>query len=78
MPENMMRCPKCDAEMIQGYISDYGHGQIRQSRWAAGLPKKGWFPGNTKRPSEETAIGTFRCVACGYLESYARPEFEAK
>jgi len=27
---------------------------------------------------KQIPIGTFRCKACGYLESFAMPEFDAK
>jgi hypothetical protein len=45
------------------------------SQWASGTPAKSFF-GVLKRPAESPIpIGTFRCVACGFLESYARSEF---
>ena len=72
------RCPKCNGEMMQGYIVDHLHGGVRVSSWIEGAPKKSiWF--GLESPEERPLpIGTFRCSACGFLESYARPEFAAE
>jgi hypothetical protein len=64
--------------MDQGFIVDMGHGGARfVSSWARGRPFKLLLFG-VKKPSEILPIGVFRCSECGYVESYAREEFEAK
>ena len=72
-------CPKCEAPMAQGFTVDMGGGDAmlstRQvSRWAPGAPMWRVVFG-TRLPKGVLPIGTYRCEACGYLESYARPEF---
>ena len=45
------------------------------------VPKKvGWLFVQAKEapPDKCVPVGVFRCSACGFLESYARPEFAAK
>jgi len=75
MSANVRICPKCQGEMVQGFVVDYAHAGAVVSTWVEGPPKRSfWF--GTKVPLEKSIpIGTFRCAACGYLESYARPEF---
>ena len=73
------QCPKCKAGMEQGFVLDNKHHHDRVvSHWAAGAPLKSFWLG-TKLPEEKLVpIGTYRCSSCGYLESYAKPEFAAK
>jgi hypothetical protein len=73
------QCPKCNGEMVQGFIFDFHAGGKRLvSNWVEGAPEKSWWH-VTKSPEEKCIpVGVFRCSACGFLESYARPEFAAK
>lgn len=72
------RCPKCNGEMVQGFVIDFAHGARLVSQWAEGLPQKSFWTG-TKLPEEALIpVGTFRCNACGFLESYALDEFAAQ
>jgi hypothetical protein len=61
--------------MQQGYVVDNAS-QHLVTKWVPGAPKikfvriqlpRGWQP-----------VGTFRCEKCGYLESYADPEFATR
>ena len=71
-------CPKCSGRMEQGFILDNAYGAHVVSQWVAGPPLKSIWTG-TKLPKQDPVpVGTFRCAGCGYLESYARPEFAAK
>jgi hypothetical protein len=77
-----IHCPKCGAPMEQGFVVDMGYGETRMankyvSRWAPGPPEKSFFFG-TRLPKGVLPVGTYRCSTCGYLESYAGPEFAAK
>ena len=63
--------------MAQGFVLDYTHGGRLVSQWAAGAPLKSIWLG-TQRPAGVIPIGTYRCSSCGYLESFARPEFAAE
>jgi len=64
--------------MEQGYVLDNTYGARLVSHWSAGAPRKSFWAGTKSPEGEVLPIGTFRCSACGYLESYARPEFEAQ
>ncbi len=68
-------CPKCNGEMQQGFVADTRPVDAFVSYWTAGHPRRGFF--GLKLPNR-TPIATFRCQACGFLESYAKPEFDAK
>jgi hypothetical protein len=66
-------CPKCNGQMVQGFLFESeGHDL---DTWVEGPPKKSWW-GGAKVPKEKRVpVGTYRCSGCGLLESYARPEF---
>jgi len=73
-----LTCPKCQGSMVQGFIADFADmGQnANVSTWVEGQPKSSFLFG-TKTPGDKRIpVGTYRCSTCGYLESYARPEFE--
>jgi predicted nucleic-acid-binding Zn-ribbon protein len=67
-------CPKCQGQMLRGFVADFGYDAAVVSSWTPGDPQKSFWTG-LKVP-EKIPIGTFRCSSCGYLESYAREEFE--
>lgn len=82
MSTEAIQCPKCNGGvMVQGFIIDWqGSKFSRVSNWVEGVPgKPSWF-GTTIPVAAEKCIpvGTFRCSVCGFLESYAHPEFAAK
>jgi predicted nucleic-acid-binding Zn-ribbon protein len=63
---NELKCPKCGADMKQGYVLELGEAPLLSvSQWIAGPPDK--------LNKEQFPIESFRCVRCGYLESYALP-----
>ena len=77
MNDQPLKCPKCHGAMEQGFIMDFSYGVGLVSQWAAGAPRKSFWVG-TKLPEEKLIpVGVFRCVGCGFLESYAREEFAA-
>ena len=72
-----MNCPKCNGEMEQGFVLDMTYGALSVSQWVRGAPEKSFWT-QTKAPTaSRIPIGTFRCANCGFLESYARPDFAA-
>jgi hypothetical protein len=73
-----LRCAKCNAEMVQGFIPDITHGAILVGQWYSGPPEKSFWT-NTKHPrAEGVPIGAFRCQKCGFLEFYADAKFAAQ
>jgi len=77
MSQAAMSCPKCQGEMVRGYVLDFTPVGVRVSKWNAGPPKEASWAGIVDAPSQ-IPIGTFRCQSCGFLEAYAREEFAAK
>jgi hypothetical protein len=78
MPAMSLTCPKCQGTMVQGFIADFADiGQnANVSTWVEGPPQMSFLFGSKTPTDKRIPIGTFRCSACGYLESYARPEFD--
>lgn len=71
MPTSQLQCPKCRSQMQAGFIVDYADGNAgRISEWVEGSPDKRWW-GLKTGDKEKSKVITFRCVRCGYLESYA-------
>lgn len=69
--ESSSNCPKCKSEMEEGFVVDHGHFSLPSvSHWAKGPPKIAALTGTSVTDTKQ--IITFRCVGCGYLESYAR------
>jgi hypothetical protein len=57
--------------MKKGYILEYNGSGFSASKWIAGPPEKSFFVGVKLAGREQYPIETFRCVRCGFLESYA-------
>jgi hypothetical protein len=73
MSEPELICPKCKGGMEEGYILDLGHSGYRQiASWISGPPEKGGWLGLKIKDRQQLMLRTFRCTACGYLESYAK------
>ena len=80
MSTEAIQCPKCNGVMVQGFIADFqGSKFCRVSNWVEGAPGKSRWFGTVLAPAEKCIpVGTFRCSVCGFLESYAHPEFAAR
>ena len=70
-----MTCPKCNGDMVQGWIMDVVPSGRTVSEWAPGPPRESFWTGTLLPDSAPVPIGAFRCSGCGFLESYARHEF---
>jgi hypothetical protein len=79
MTNEKKKCPKCQGEMVQGFVPDYSHSAVIVWRWHRGQPKKSFWT-RTKVPplNEGSPIGAFRCEKCGFLEFYSDPKFAAE
>jgi hypothetical protein len=62
--------------MDQGFVADFTQSGTQVACWVEGPPEKSFWSGTRAPAAKRLPIGTFRCPSCGYLESYARPEFE--
>lgn len=67
-------CPKCRKNMAKGFILDVAHGGQWFARWIEGDPESDWMGSVKSKGRDCRAIETWRCTACGYLESYATQE----
>jgi hypothetical protein len=79
MSAEKTRYPECNGEMVQGFIVEWSQGGGRRvSSWVGGAPEKSFWHGTSVPTEKYVPVGTFRCSACGFLESFARPEFDSK
>ena len=79
MTNEKMQCPKCQSEMVQGFVPDYF--QAARSfvvAWFAGPPKKSFWSKTEAPRGDGVPIGAFRCQKCGFLEFYSDPKFAAQ
>jgi hypothetical protein len=76
MVDRPLRCPKCANPMDAGFLlRDESHQSAEaKCQWVEGMPVKSFW-GLLKLDSRSRwRIKTFRCVRCGYIESYAMDE----
>jgi predicted nucleic-acid-binding Zn-ribbon protein len=73
MSSPLSKCPKCDSEMMQGFMLDFHDSpESYPSLWIAGSPDRSWWVGTKLVGKEVRETITMRCTQCGFLESYAR------
>ncbi|HEY0712392.1 MAG TPA: hypothetical protein VGF45_06945 [Polyangia bacterium] len=72
-------CLRCRGPVDRGFIFDFmgEHGNT-VAQWAAGTPTKSFWSGVKADSEALLPVAAFRCASCGYLELYARPEFDAR
>ncbi len=76
MLEPKKNCPKCEGIIDEGYILDSGHGNMKRlPTWIAGKPDKSFWAGGLKtNDKKQFDVKDFRCIQCGFIESYATRE----
>jgi hypothetical protein len=58
--------------MTPGFVIDkVGNAFASAPEWAEGAPERSFWTGLNVAGRERHAVVTYRCSACGYLESYA-------
>jgi Zn ribbon nucleic-acid-binding protein len=57
--------------MVAGFIVDHSYATHVVGKWVAGAPEPSIWSGLKLRGKEQYQVTTYRCVGCGYLESYA-------
>ena len=57
--------------MQEGFVPDQSGAHQGVPIWIAGAPQTGFLGGAKIEGKEAHAIRTYRCVKCGFLESYA-------
>ena len=77
-PNSKSDCPKCQSEMIHGFVADHSMKAALVAGWHAGRPGKK-LEGHTRAPRDESVlIGAHCCRGCGFLEFYTDPKFAAQ
>jgi hypothetical protein len=71
MSESNTNCPKCGAELEEGYIVDRTSKATLASDWVEGEPVKSFWTGTKISDKRKYRVRSLRCVRCGFLESYA-------
>ncbi len=57
--------------MQEGWVAEYSMNGVHPNAWMSGHPERSLLKG-TKVESDGTAIATFACPSCGYLESFVQ------
>jgi hypothetical protein len=67
-------CPKCGAEMEQGFLLDYMYGKRNrtQSVWVEGPAATSIWTGVKLGGRRRINVSGLRCTSCGFLEFYAK------
>lgn len=67
------QCPNCSVPTEPGFLASEGHTQAHRTRWCRGQPDDTFWGSETKSRQwrEGAFVVTFRCPACGRLDSYA-------
>lgn len=73
-----LTCPRCNGDLEPGHMIDHTYGGSLQPQWQPGEPARSFWMGVKVKRKELLPVVTYRCVECGYLEMYARPEPEAR
>ena len=74
MREPRVECPQCKKKMQPGYLLERGdHNRLGATHWVEGVPERSFWKGLSVKNRRVLSVVSFRCEACGYLESYARP-----
>ena len=74
MREKRVECPKCKKAMGPGFLIDRGESNRKHlTQWVEGTPRKSFWSGISTSKAVVLSVSTYRCMTCGYLESYARP-----
>jgi hypothetical protein len=71
MAAKMNTCPKCQARMEEGFLLDHTHGGRVVSTWVEGAPEQGRWSGLRIKQRRAHTTESWRCTACGFLETYA-------
>ncbi len=65
--ENTVACPKCQTEMVAGFIVESTGRQVHPTVWVQGEVWQYMLYGG-----RSFRIVSYRCPKCGFLENYAR------
>jgi hypothetical protein len=78
MTTDQPQCPKCQGEMVQGFVPDFTKNAAFVLGWHEGQPQKSFWTRTKVSSLDGVPIGAFRCQKCGFLEFYSDPKFAAE
>ncbi len=67
-----LKCCRCGSALEEGFIQDRGHGYVVVPKWIRGKLETGFFGGAKTQGKKSITVATWRCIACGRLESFAK------
>jgi hypothetical protein len=70
-------CVKCNGRMKLGFIVEVLKSRAYPNTWIEGAPETHYLRGVKLKDRTTLPISTFRCTACGFLESYAHEDSAA-
>jgi hypothetical protein len=73
-----VQCSKCGARAEEGFIADNNLTNVIPSIWVAGAPQSSFWTGSAGAKVSgkmKRRVQTFRCTACGHLDSFATAEW---
>ena len=74
MTADHLTCSRCGGSMTRGVVVDRGNESLPDTQiWVSGAPERSFLSGLKLKGREVLTVETFRCAACGMLESYAQP-----
>jgi DNA-directed RNA polymerase subunit RPC12/RpoP len=64
------QCSKCNSDTEEGFLLERGD-YLSSEMWVSGKPEKSLLFGIKLKGKTTYDVAVFRCIACGYLDSYA-------
>lgn len=58
--------------MEEGFLKDEGYGVTHPGKWVEGRVEDSFWTGIKTSGRKQVQVMTYRCTACGFLESYAK------
>ena len=65
-------CGKCAGAMEQGFLLEAADGGVVPPEWIEGPMERSFWTLVKVKGRRRHKVTTYRCTACGYLESYAK------
>jgi len=69
-------CPKCGSAMEIGFLLDNAHVNYFPTIWVKGQPERSFLRTAKIKGKIKRGVESYRCVNCGFLESYAQSEWQ--
>ena len=71
-------CPKCGGQMEVGFTVEMTQTTFLPTLWIEGEPERSFWTMTKIKGKKQRPVVSYRCRACGFLESYASKEWTGK